>query len=942
MIAATRATFTDPLPPSSPLLALVGPRLSVEGTVEFETHEDHGRLALRDLSASGQAVELSANGILGTDTGTLEGDYRLTLPRLAALADIAGTPLAGSVTIAGELGGSVADPTLTAVASTSNLSVGGTPIGAAEARIRFTQLVNGIGGDIEASVAQQPLGAVVLNSRFSSATGDPLRLDDLSIQARETKIAGAMVIDLTRATATGRLAGDALPLAPWSDLAGRTLSGSAAMALEAKADGRAQQLDLSVRSSGLRVELGPSQSLDVANVEASARIGDAFDTKQIDLRMSARGAAIGNARISNLVLDVDMADPRRASGRLQTRGDLDGPFELRALAEYHAGEGGEIVVDVAELDASFDEQTIRLSKPTRITHKSGATALSKSTIAIAGGQLTADGRIDADEIGARLEVEGLALAALDTMVPVADVTGTLSGHVQISGPRNAPVGELDLKMADVRSGHTTLSAVPPASGRLRGEWRERRLSVVATLSDLAQTSIEARGSAPLVLDPDSLALTIPADEAIDGELRWTGQLGPVWDLLSPYEDRFTGPGDLAVTLTGSVGSPRIAGYFQVADGRYENVLSGTSLTEVQLRLVGDGDKLVLEKLTAGDGKTGSLSGSGTINFAPAESYPINVRLEFTDVLLIARDDLILNAGANLALEGTLSNMLLSGEIVTGQSELSLAGTMPPDVVALEVEEVNTKGGPQAAKTAPASAADSSIVILDLDLSVPGRAFVRGLGLDSEWKGELKIRGKAHSPNVAGVLQPVRGHFSLLGKRFELESGDIRFTGSDNVDPLLDLTAERKTTSLTALVRVTGSASQPKITLTSRPPLPESGIASQVLFGTEPAAGLRDCNLQRHRRRRRDTRPDPAGSRRRRDRLRRVRAGSRSDPRERRQIHHRRRIHRGGGRRRGGFTHRHHRRGRGAARRQDRGRHHGEGRKQGRYKVEMGLLITPTD
>ena len=34
-----------------------------------------------------------------------------------------------------------------------------------------------------------------------------------------------------------------------------------------------------------------------------------------------------------------------------------------------------------------------------------------------------------------------------------------------------------------------------------------------------------------------------------------------------------------------------------------------------------------------------------------------------------------------------------------------------------------------------------------------------------------------------------------------------------------------------VTRITGSASNPKISLTSRPPLPESEIASQVLFGT---------------------------------------------------------------------------------------------------------------
>jgi translocation and assembly module TamB len=72
----------------------------------------------------------------------------------------------------------------------------------------------------------------------------------------------------------------------------------------------------------------------------------------------------------------------------------------------------------------------------------------------------------------------------------------------------------------------------------------------------------------------------------------------------------------------------------------------------------------------------------------------------------------------------------------------------------------------------------------------------------------------------------------MGKSFRLERGTIRFTGSNDIDPLLDLSAEHNTSGLTALVHVRGSASKPKITLTSRPSLPESEIASQVLFGTD--------------------------------------------------------------------------------------------------------------
>jgi len=499
-------------------------------------------------------------------------------------------------------------------------------------------------------------------------------------------------------------------------------------------------------------------------------------------------------------------------------------------ADYAPRERGFVLI-VAEVEALLFGQAIKMSKPLQLERDNGTTSLSKSTLLVAGGSLTASGEVGSDHIEARLEAEGISVAALHTVLPTADLTGTLAGRALVSGTRVEPTGELDLSIVDVRSAHSKLSGAAPVSGRLRGEWRDGRLQLTANFAGATESSVDARASASLRLEPDTLTLTMPADEAIDGEVSWVGQLEPIWDLLSPYEDRFTGLGEVELVLAGSLDNPSISGYFRVDGGRYENIQSATTLVDVELRLAGDGDKLVIESLTAGDGRSGLVRGSGLIELNPAKSYPIDLRLEFSDMRLVALDDITLDASGDLALEGTLSNTRLSGEIVTGQSELNLAGTVPPSVVELEVDEINVSSARNAKQTPQAGKSDPSTIVLDLKITVPGRVFVRGLGLESEWKGDVAISGPTNAPVLVGVLSPVRGRFFLMGKNFRLEQGTIRFTGSDDIDPLLDLTAEHKAAGLTALVRVTGSASKPKILLTSRPPLPESEIASQVLFGT---------------------------------------------------------------------------------------------------------------
>ena len=826
--ASATASFAQPLPAGNPMHGLVGPDVAVAGTFELDSAQ---QWAVRDLSVTADGAVLTANGTLSNDGTELHGDYELILQDLNVLSGVVGTPLAGKLAVRGDFGGSIEDPTLTARLTSPDLAVDAITIGPAEARIDVEQFTDGFRGKAEVSVDNSSTGAVTLVSRFAADTEDRLRLDGLTLESREGKLEGSMAVNLTNATLTGELAGTAIPLAPWSELAGQALSGHADLTVDMSSSGEAQRLDVAMNASDLTIGLTGQQSLDIAGIDVSARVEDVFGAPRGGMRAVATDGKTTGARFDSVALEIKMDGPRHATGRLQSRGVLDGPFELELIADYDARQEGSVIT-VSKFDGSLSGQAISLSKPARIERDGKSTTLSKSTFSVAGGHLTASGRIGVERIDADLKLQRISLAALHEVVPMVDVSGTLSGHLQVSGTRSAPTGKLDLKTADVRSAHSTLAVAPPATGRLQGDWRDGRLQLKATLAEVAETRIDARASVPLRLDPASLALSVPANGAIDGTLRWSGDLGPVWDVLSPYEDRFTGPGDVALTLAGTVANPTASGYFQVAGGHYENVQSGTTLTNIELRLAGNGDKLTLEKLTASDGKRGTLTGSGVIDFDPSQRYPTNLHLEFSDILLIARDDLILNASGDLALQGTLATALLSGEIVTGQSELSLAGTLPPEVVELEVDEVNVEDAVHERDKAPEDASDPSIVILDLKVSVPGRAFVRGLGLESEWKGDLKISGNTNAPNVAGVLNPVRGHFALLGKRFRLERGAIRFTGSDDVDPLLDLTAEHKAQSFTALVRVTGSASKPKVSLTSRPPLPESEIASQVLFGTE--------------------------------------------------------------------------------------------------------------
>ncbi len=112
--------------------------------------------------------------------------------------------------------------------------------------------------------------------------------------------------------------------------------------------------------------------------------------------------------------------------------------------------------------------------------------------------------------------------------------------------------------------------------------------------------------------------------------------------------------------------------------------------------------------------------------------------------------------------------------------------------------------------------------------------MRGRGLDAELGGTVHLTGTLANPQPDGHFQLRRGEFSLAGQTITFTKGEIGFDGGSLTDPSLNFLASRTGTSATANLAITGSASSPKITLSSSPPLPQDEVLSQLLLGRSAA------------------------------------------------------------------------------------------------------------
>jgi translocation and assembly module TamB len=173
-----------------------------------------------------------------------------------------------------------------------------------------------------------------------------------------------------------------------------------------------------------------------------------------------------------------------------------------------------------------------------------------------------------------------------------------------------------------------------------------------------------------------------------------------------------------------------------------------------------------------------------------------------------------------------------------KGEFRIPDKPPPSVVTIDVVRIDSRN-PQAAARKLAAARKQAaapqrptLATLDIKVVVPGQTFVRGRGLDSEWRGNIAITGSNAAPQIAGKLESVRGTIDLLGKTFTIRRGEITFPSGTLGDPRLDLLAEYDASDITAQVALTGSPTAPHLALSSTPQMPQDEILSRVLFGSD--------------------------------------------------------------------------------------------------------------
>ncbi|HZT50518.1 MAG TPA: translocation/assembly module TamB domain-containing protein, partial [Stellaceae bacterium] len=803
--------------------ALLGPRITLAGTIERGAD---GALAAHDIALDAAEAHVSATGSRAPD-GTLDAAFEAQVPHLAALDP----RVAGAATLRGSLSGPSDALTGMATLEAPSLAIDGIRVDRFSARLSLARAMP-LAATLEASFRAASIDTA-LRADISRDRSGVLRVANFRATAAGARAEGAATIAGTRID--GTLTADVPDLRPFSALAARPLTGHAKAAMRIAGDHVVATLDAQ------EVAAGGTTPVRVRQLHLAADITDLFERPAGRAELGIVEAAGGAATLSSAKLTARSARPGRFALDLAAAGTASVPFRVTAAATLAVAQGA-FDLDLARLQGMLGSTPFALRAPLAVAWHGDTLRAKGLSLALGKGSITGDGALARRMLSLHLLARDLQVGELARLAN-ADVTGTLGFELTLSGTRDAPQGRLIIDGETMRFAAASRPDLPALGAVADGTWRNGRLDMKGRLAGPQDAAaIGWTASMPLVLARTGFAVSLPREGAVTAHLEGEGQLAAFADLLPNPEDRVEGRFAIDVNVAGTVGSPDASGRVTITDGRYENLFTGAILTNVRLTLEGQRDHLVLRDFAADDGAGGSASASGALDLAASGGPALAFEAALGHMRVLNRDEGQATASGTLRLSGPLSGPRLDAKLTVDQADLAVPERLPQSSRPVAATIIDSKTGTVLATPERSAPSPLPTIILDVQVEIPGKTFVRGHGLDSEWRGHVRVTGTAAAPEITGRLEVVRGSFSFLGKDGTVRKGVITFSGGKKIDPSIDIEARVPSTDATAIVTITGTATQPSIALSSEPALPRDEILSRVLFGTSmnqisPAQGL---------------------------------------------------------------------------------------------------------
>jgi translocation and assembly module TamB len=291
--------------------------------------------------------------------------------------------------------------------------------------------------------------------------------------------------------------------------------------------------------------------------------------------------------------------------------------------------------------------------------------------------------------------------------------------------------------------------------------------------------------------------------------------------------RSSGTANLSATLEGPLMDPAVGGTFEVKDGRVRSFALPHALENINGPLRFDSRGVTLDGLTARLGG-GDVQFGGRIDKQGYLPGRLDVTMTGSDMRLRFPEGMRSLVDATLALQGTVANAVLSGDV--NVKDAVYTQPFDPGGSLFDFGDDET--------LVPATARQDQLPVrLDVHIIAPSTLQVQNRTVRLVASADLQLRGTLDRPVVFGRAEIQEGEALFEGKRYVIRRGTIDFNNPNRIEPFVDIEAETRIRvpqeTYRVTLRATGPIAQPNVSFDSDPPLSQVEVLALVFSDVAP-------------------------------------------------------------------------------------------------------------
>ncbi len=580
--------------------------------------------------------------------------------------------------------------------------------------------------------------------------------------------------------------------------------------------------DLTIYGDTLRMDTMRVSSGDGAFLEMAVPVLNEYEQ-----RAFIHGNSLNTAVIQSCLL-----------GQTYVKGMLSGRMDFARKDTVLNADGQLLLSDVQYKETSFDTLLVegniadqRLQGTLSVRHDQQQLIDGEASLPFRlGDPQTLPPAFFEEPVSGTMQVHKISIDRFKSIFAEAGITnttGVFSFLGSLEGKAGNPQFSADATLSKARLSGVAVDSVTAGFDYIHDD-AELRLN--SSVMSLRQKAADIQARVPFFINMKTFRVDLPEEkDSISVDVTTNDfNLAALNDFLDPRQVRnVSGRVNGGVQVSGQLGDLKTDGQLKFRNGAFRLMPAGIRVKDIKSTFTFDPNQVKLTEFSANSGK-GSMSASGIVEVT--EMMPDNIDINVTAKNFRIANTTNYNAVINMDTHagGSVTQPRITGSLSFVSGFLQLQNFGEKSVETIQLDSVQTQ--------APDISVYDSLA-LDMDVSFNRRFYIRNqryLEMEIELDGTLDlVKDKGKELQLFGTMSAPGGYARPFGKEFDLQEGNVTFSGDPTNPQLMIRTRYEPPQTQEDIVIwyiIEGTVENPQFKYESQPTMELENIVSYTIFG----------------------------------------------------------------------------------------------------------------